>query len=355
MDGETGMRIYVMSHKKYSFPPDPIYVPMQVGRAVHEPLGYIGDDTGDNISSKNEFYSELTGMYWIWKNDNESDPVGMCHYRRFLLDDDEQLLTEAKIREYLSEYDLITTKLLQLNCTYYDGFAADHNQADMDIVADIIKEYEPAYYDVFMSTVHDTRTYFGNMIITSEKLFKAYSEWLFGILEKAEKSVDMTGYDGYQKRLYGFISEILLLVWIRVNRLRVRECRVGMIGEKKETGEIEANIAGFFRSRDIAGAKAYILDCLAVRPDVLMEASDIYGNLKAAMQIISTAEFELAAGKPCILECCRDFDTLTDMIKMLNDVMMRKTSGVSTPEDEAFLEEHAFSSEALMIAGRIAD
>lgn len=348
------MKIYAMTHKKCRMPSDPLYVPMQVGRAIHGPLGYAGDDTGDNISAENPYYSELTGMYWLWKNDTTDDIVGMCHYRRFLIDEQGKLLSEAQIRALLQEYDLITTRQIRLNCTYYDGFAVDHNQRDMDIVAKIIQSDEPEYYETFEKTVHDTGTYFGNMIIASKPLFDRYAAWLFGILQKAQQQIDMTGYDGYQKRLYGFVSEILLLVWIRVNRLKVCECRVGMIGEKKETQEMEEHLARYFRQKDISGAKSYFLSCLAVRPDVLMEASDIYGDLKAAMQVISTAEYEMDATGTSILDRCNDFDTLTELFKKLNAVMQREAAGVPLPDDANFLEQNRFSPEAVMIARKIA-
>jgi len=59
------------------------YRPIMAGNALHPThLDIIGDDSGDSISEKNFYYSELTGIYWIWKNET-SDIVGTCHYRRF--------------------------------------------------------------------------------------------------------------------------------------------------------------------------------------------------------------------------------------------------------------------------------
>ena len=49
--GEHNMSvtIFTMTHKKFPTPGDPVYVPLQVGRAVARNLGYIGDDTGVSI------------------------------------------------------------------------------------------------------------------------------------------------------------------------------------------------------------------------------------------------------------------------------------------------------------------
>ena len=65
--GDMSVKIFAMTHKKFVPPPDGMYVPLQVGRACHQPLGYAGDDTGDHISELNAYFSELTGVYWLWK------------------------------------------------------------------------------------------------------------------------------------------------------------------------------------------------------------------------------------------------------------------------------------------------
>ena len=60
------------------------YLPIQVGKAIsNTDLGVQGDNTGDNISEKNQSYCELTGIYWAWKNLKNVDYIGLCHYRRY--------------------------------------------------------------------------------------------------------------------------------------------------------------------------------------------------------------------------------------------------------------------------------
>ena len=75
------IKVIVATHKKYQMPNDKMYVPIQVGAEGKKDLGYTKDNNGDNISSKNPFFCELTGLYWAWKNLN-ADYIGLAHYRR---------------------------------------------------------------------------------------------------------------------------------------------------------------------------------------------------------------------------------------------------------------------------------
>lgn len=104
------IKIFAMTHKAFTPPPDPLYVPLQVGRACHEPLGFIGDDTGDQISKQNAYFSELTGVYWLWKNYQDADIIGICHYRRYFISEKGLLYSHADISRLLADYDMIVTK-----------------------------------------------------------------------------------------------------------------------------------------------------------------------------------------------------------------------------------------------------
>jgi len=76
------IRILIAAHKPYGFAQDDIYMPVQVGAALNDKFGAACDDTGDNISDKNPYYCELTGLYWMWKN-VKADYCGLVHYRRY--------------------------------------------------------------------------------------------------------------------------------------------------------------------------------------------------------------------------------------------------------------------------------
>ena len=118
------------------------------------PLSFcVGDNTGDHISEKNCYYSELTGMYWVWKN-SHAKVVGTCHYRRYLLNEQGKLFTEAQILSLLQQYDVITTKELQLNFSYYEGFASHHKILYLDETARVIQEIYPDYAADFQQLIY---------------------------------------------------------------------------------------------------------------------------------------------------------------------------------------------------------
>lgn len=348
------IKLFTITHKAFTPPADPLYVPLHVGRANAEDLGFLGDDTGDSISHLNPYFCELTGMYWLWKNYHEADYIGICHYRRYLLNENGFVFTEAELEKLLLKYDMITTKLLTLPNSYYKGFSANHHIEDLVATGEVLKEKYPDYFSTFDELVHGPHTYFGNIFITSREQYDAYCTWLFDILFEVQKRTDFTGYTGYQKRLFGFLSEFLQTVWIRYHKLSVKECMVGMIGEKYETRVLKEQLAACFEKRDYATAKNCFLESYKKRPDVLMEASDVTGELRLCMQIISTCEFEDAALGTCILDIVRDYRSLIRHFGQLNQAVTNYIGGQTTADDLAFLKQNrAITPVAIEIAVRL--
>lgn len=68
------------------------------------------------------------------------------------------------------------------------------------------------------------------IFLSHQKLFDEYASWLFSIFEVAER-IELETEDAYHKSIWIY-SEFLLLVWVTVKKLRVYECKVGMLGEK---------------------------------------------------------------------------------------------------------------------------
>ena len=53
-----------------------------------------------------------------------------------------------------------------------------------------------------------------NMFVIRKKYSFQYSRWLFEILFELKKKIDIKNYDAYQKRIFGFLGERLLNIWI---------------------------------------------------------------------------------------------------------------------------------------------
>ena len=60
------IKIFVSAHKQATFPEGNSIVPVQVGaaNAVTRFTDTLHDDEGENISTKNPRYCELTAQYW---------------------------------------------------------------------------------------------------------------------------------------------------------------------------------------------------------------------------------------------------------------------------------------------------
>lgn len=345
------VRIFAMTHKQFDVPKEELYIPMHVGHAqAKQEYGYLGDDTGDNISDLNCYYAELSGVYWVWKNYTEADYVGICHYRRFLTNEENKAFTQEQYEALLQKYDLITTKQLELPNSYHYGFGAHHKIETLDETGRIISEIYPEYYDNFIELVNGNKTYFGNIMVTSKALYDEYCEWLFTILFELQKRIDLTFEDDYHRRVFGFISEFLLLVWVKTRGLKALECRVAIIGDKTETREIKEKMAEFFQNKDAVGAREYFSRYLKIRPDVLMEASDVTGECKLCLQAVSVANLELQNYGSCYLDRINDYAQVISYFRKINDIVVRQQM---TLQDRKWISQYGVSDIALQAAARI--
>lgn len=348
------LTIYTLTHKHFTKPDDNMYVPLQVGTAINSPLGYLRDDTGDNISALNGYYSELTGLYWIWKNVHDINYVGTCHYRRYLIDENEHIMNEKQYEQIFKEYELVTTKRVVLNNSYHYGFSANHNVTALDMTGEVIKELYPEYYDTFIQLVNGNETYFGNMIVTSKELFDKYAEWLFTIFFEVQKRIDMeTDKDSYHRRVFGFISEFLLLVWVRVNNINVKECKVGMVGEKAETRELKAVLSSFLAKEDTKGAMQYFMDFYNKRPDVLMEASDVTGELHLMLQITAVMDMQIKREGGSFYKSNPDVRKWFGVFSGINRKTQLELKGQLTKDWKEMYREMGIPEEAFAVARKL--
>lgn len=227
-------KIIVATHKAYDMPESNFYLPLQVGAEGKESLGFATDDTGDNISKKNPFFCELTGLYWAWKN-LDIDFAGLVHYRRYFAGN-HRFAVNGKIRKILSNEEI--EKLVELNDiilpkkrnyiieTLYSHYNHTMYIEPLDITRDIISEKCPDYLEEFDKLKKRRSAHMFNMFIMRKDLMDKYCEWLFDILFELENRVDSSKYDSFHSRFYGRVSELLLDIWINTNKLKYKEIKL---------------------------------------------------------------------------------------------------------------------------------
>ena len=176
--------IYIATHKKFNVPNEPGYIPIQVGTEGKTKLGYLVDNTGDNISVKNANYCELTGLYWIWKNTSD-DYKGLVHYRRYFSNSlkANEILKERYILRALKKFDVILPFRYTMDKSLIDDYCEISGfKKDLESVREIILSKYPNYLNTYDNTMNNNKIYFYNMIIARKNVFDNYCEWLFSIL-----------------------------------------------------------------------------------------------------------------------------------------------------------------------------
>ena len=230
------IKIIVATHKKYQMPNDDIYLPIHVGAEGKESIGYEADNVGENISNKNSYFCELTGLYWAWKNLN-ADYIGLSHYRRHFTccknipkkeeDKFEILLNREQVEKILETTDIILPKKRK----YYIENLYDHYKHTMyieplDETRKIIEEQCPEYLTEFDKLHKRTSAHMFNMFIMKKEYLDKYCDWIFKILFELEQRVKPEQYDSFHARYLGRISELLFDVWINTNNLKYEEIKV---------------------------------------------------------------------------------------------------------------------------------
>ncbi|WP_182995285.1 DUF4422 domain-containing protein [Pelobium manganitolerans] len=254
-------KIFVMYYKAGTILPlEDMYLPLFCGTLpIKDTLGFLKDDTGENISSKNEFYSELTGTFWVWKNTNLPF-TGVCHYRRYFTVSPEpwylklkyilfhpfktqvgpnpliytkntkkwipKILNFDQTRLILDDYDVILPVPRKFRYSIRTHYSKYHDVNDLNILEKIIIKDYPEMADTLQDVLNGNILYGNNMFVMKEARYRDFMQWWFDVLFKFEQSVDLESYKGYQRRILGFIAERTLTLWMIHNNLKIKELQL---------------------------------------------------------------------------------------------------------------------------------
>ena len=236
--------ILVTIHKPYELPElPPEYRPIQVGNAPTIHSGFLRDNSGEHIAEKNSTFCELTALYWAWKN-LDAEVIGLCHYRRYPGNPvspisragkakKDQILTGAQMEALLQGNDIILPRKRHYWIeTRESQYAHAHHREDLQATEDILREKHPEYLPAWRRMLDSRSGHICNMFIMRRELMDEYCEWLFGILFEAEERLDLSEYNENDRRVFGFLGERLLDVWVETKGLRYAE--VPMVNLEKQ-------------------------------------------------------------------------------------------------------------------------
>lgn len=225
--------VYVVTHKKYTLDlsvKEKGYKLISVGKGKEAGNDGVNDDSGENIANKNANYCELTALYWMWKNDSESEYKGLCHYRRYITSkqvsaDISGVIGKNEIQDFLQseKYDIILPQKQHFIRTATENFLRCGFQKDLDNLRKTIDKLYPDYVATYDKVMQSNSSYLMNMMIAPKVIFDSYCKWLFDILFELEKITDLSGYSVQEARIYGYLSERLLTVWVMKNQLKIKE------------------------------------------------------------------------------------------------------------------------------------
>lgn len=212
------VKLLIVAHKPYWMPTDPLYLPIQVGNAPA--FLPTRDDTGDHIAGKNPTHCELTAVYWAWKN-LPADAVGLAHYRRHFAEPGTHGPAQARVLRHetaerlLAHYDILLPRPRHYYIeTSWSQYAHAHHEDDLRAARNVLAALHPEQLPAFDAVMRRTAGHRFNMFIMRRPALDAYCAWLFPLLDALEAQIDPSGYDDYNRRVFGFLAERLLDVWL---------------------------------------------------------------------------------------------------------------------------------------------
>jgi len=229
------------------------YCPAGLGKRNYS-KEWLTEESGENITLKNQYYAELSFHYWLWKNNkiNFNGWIGFCGYRKFWkknytnskIDDFEDLnnIVLKEIPKEMTEYETILGEDFFINQFRFSKFVKNnfkvmvtnpslffnknkrtvkfhfdmmHGHGNLDKAIQMLPKKDKEDFKTYVNTEVSFSPF--NMFICKNKetLF-SYYESLFTWLFDCEKIFGFKDLHGYGlKRIYAFLAERYMSYWFK--------------------------------------------------------------------------------------------------------------------------------------------
>lgn len=216
--------IVVSCHK-----PDPYirteypYIPVNAGRKLHPDIltDFVGDDTGDNVSERNGEWSEVTALYWAWKNLPKSEYFGLAHYRRYIGLD----IRDETVDDIMKGYDMIVTERSVPGSSLATYLELLTNKENFWLFLDTLASMHPEAGDLIIDYFFNQNSFYPNQVFLCRwELMDEYCQFLMPLMIETEKRLLGSGYSR-QRRVIAYLAEFMLGFYVAYRGLKVKEVK----------------------------------------------------------------------------------------------------------------------------------
>ena len=195
----------------------------------------LRDDAGDTIADRNPEFSEMTAIYWVWKNVTDLDAVGFCHYRRYfdfrtsvwqparetplrslreVRKYESHFVDTSVIARHLDDGAIIVARPTAEGVANAEQYMTAHIPEHYLAMVNYVLAHHPHLAPQVVAQVRDVRLYGNNMFVMPwaefDGLCRFWFDCLFGL--DRQLSAELVA---YQRRVPAFLSERIFDLHIR--------------------------------------------------------------------------------------------------------------------------------------------
>lgn len=216
----------------------PGLTPIYAGAAADVMRGQaFCDILQDGSRVRNDYYSEMSAMYKVWKEGPKSDIVGWCQYRRYFYFGEDQIseggwllahrqsildnlerFIPRDLHKLCTDRSFVVVHSYELEKSIYENYKECHHVDDyldyMKILLRTRPELAPYLGDQFRKTkIHPC-----DMFICTWEIFDEICNLWFTTLDEFINHRDLIYTDTYQNRAPSFLSERGFDAWVQFKR-----------------------------------------------------------------------------------------------------------------------------------------